>query len=265
MRPGNFFPFAGAGLKAFKPVAGRGILAFSGLIGALLAVLTGTAYAGANIEPDAVSLTFLILVILIPPFAGSFLSARTGWAVIGASAGESISLRDAGVALRPFRSHILASAMLSAFLTFILANILGLYFGLFLGAHLFLGPPFLLHAIAIEKKSFVDGWARTKELVRGQALRLFLYLLCITLAIVMVEITVLQLAARAIDSVASTRLVLITYYPLLGVILGAGMALTSAYLVIAYLDVRGRIDDVDIQTIANEMFEDDEEDESEEE
>ena len=62
--------------------------------------------------------------------------------------------------------------------------------GLLIGLNLFLGPPLLIHAIAIEGLSFGDAWIRMKELMKGEGARIIIYLVSISLGVGLVQIVV---------------------------------------------------------------------------
>lgn len=180
--------------------------------------------------------------------------------MLDARAGGVMSNRI-GSASRENRSHFAASAMLAAFLTFALAFGLGTI-GFLVGSILFLGPPILICTIALERLTFVDGWARAKELARGEGLRIFMYLLCLALLVVLLELTLIQLAASSLNSL-STETLVVFYYPLFGVVIGAGQGLMSAFVVQAYLDARMRYDEVGLDDLVALIEKEEEENEGE--
>ncbi len=99
--------------------------------------------------------------------------------------------RGAGARTKPQRSHIAAAAMLATALTLFLGVALDLL-GFAVAPFLFLGPPLLIHAIALEGLSFVDGWARMRALMKGEAARTIVYLVSVALALALAQIIVTE-------------------------------------------------------------------------
>lgn len=255
LAPGNFLTFTGAALKLFKPVGGRITLAFSALIGLLFALAVGGAFLTSSTESDAADAIFQIAQLLALPLLGSLLMARLGRVMVGGLVGRNESIRSAGRALTHVRSHLFASAMLAGFLTFAITIAMG-PLGNFLGAHLLMGPPILIHVIALEGLSFTDGWARTKEIARGEALRTFLYLLCLALALVLLEQVVAASSYTALRSFTGSDTASLINLPIFGVVMGVGMSLMTAFALQAYLQLRARDDEnFDIDDLAAELDE----------
>ena len=266
MAPRNFLAFIGAGFRLYRLVAGRVMFAFAASIGLVYLVLVGITYFTSTLSSDinlrALGAGFLIAQTLLPPFVGSLLVGRSSRVIANQVAGRRVSLREAGPP-EGSRSHLFAAAMLSAFLVLAVSVAMGLV-GFFLGAQLLLGPPLLVHVIALERLSFTDGWARTREIVRGNALRMFLYLLCIALGLMLVEFPLAQGISALLLEVIPTDFPELVFFPVLGIVIGVGMSLMSAFMFESYLDLRAREDeDFDFEQLAEELEQDDDDEEEE--
>lgn len=261
LAPGNFITFAGAGLRLFRPVWKQVTLAFLALLVTLFLIALGVAYLTSSAESQAAVAIFELVQLLALPFFGSLLMGLAGRVMVAGLVGRQPSFRS-GRVFKDVRSHLLAAAMLSAFLTFCLTIALQ-PLGNSLATHLVLGPPVLVHAIAIERLSFTDAWARTKDIARGQGLRTFLYLLCITLVLVLVELSIGAAAYTLFANSTEGGTAALLNLPILGLVLSLvlslGMALMTAFALAAYLDLRTRHDEIGVEEMAAEYDEGEEE------
>ena len=261
--PTNFLAYTGAALRLLRTSLRTAVVAFC-LVGVFIAVF---AAAGGTLADTADSTDFLYVVLyaqlIALPFLGSLVSARTSRVMALSLAGRDITLRAAGVGLRGYRSHLVVAAMLASFLTLALTFAMGLL-GAFVGSHLLLGPPILAQVIALERASFSEAWIRTKELLRGQALRLFLYLLCAALMIVMAEIIISGIVFTVLVAAIDEDVAVVVNTPIAGIVSGFGLALMSAFALESYLELRTRQDeDFGIEGLATELEDDELDDEPE--
>ncbi|MDQ3986258.1 MAG: hypothetical protein M3280_07135 [Actinomycetota bacterium] len=198
-------------------------------------------FRGSSVETSVV-FSILLVTFLGVPFCGGVLTAYLGRQVRDRLAGRGTSFKDVRVALKPQRNHIFAAAMLATFLTLAFALVLRPV-GSLVAPYFFLGPPILIHAIALEDCSFSEAWNRTKELMRGETVRVLVYLLCISLALGLIEILTLVLIAEAIragtsDLAANYGLVLLK-----SVIGALAFGLTACVGVSTYFELRARKDE----------------------
>jgi hypothetical protein len=108
------------------------------------------------------------------------------------------------------------------------------------------GPPILIHTVVQEGTSARSAWRRTKELMRGQWLRVVMNMLTIVLGLGILQFVVLQsfaLLANAVGVSGGTAVGLL----LLGAqTLFAGFGLPLVFLAwfVSYLDARARTEDL---------------------
>ena len=267
IRPTNFLGYVAGATRVYRPVFRRVAVPFF-LVPALLATAMGAAAAAVDAaRSDGGLIAIYALQLLGLPFVMSLLAARAQGVMAGALSGADVTLRDAGRRQRGVRSHLLAAAAVAALLTFILLMAMGPV-GSLVATHLFLGPTILVSVIVFERKSFQEGWIRTRELLRGHGMRLFLYLLCIALALVMIEVIlsslVIGLAVTATGGGAFWDVVL----PFTGWILaGLGLSFMSAVGLVAYFDLRSKADEdfevADLEEAPEEEREDEDPEEDE--
>lgn len=185
------------------------------------------------------ALTSLIQILGVP-FLGAWVAARVAVLVDERESRDTPISRSVGERLRPQRSHIAAAAMLAGVLTFFLVLALP-QLGLIIGLNLFLGPPLLIHAIAIEGLSFGDGWIRMKELMKGEVARILVYLVSISLGIglfqiVLVGSILVGLASVALGSAAELVVSVAVYV----VIESLALAFMACVGMAGYLELKSR-------------------------
>ena len=239
LRPANFPAYVGAALRVYK-LAGRSVALAFIVMGVLLALVTATGVTVASsADSDRILLVVLYLQLLALPFFASILAARTSRVMARAVAGEEISVRRAGAELQGLRSHLIAGAMIAALLTLLFLQLLGLL-GALVASHLLVGPPIFAQVIALERKPLQDAWARTKELWKGNVLRLFLYLLCAALGLVMFEVIVSGIIFTVLATATGEAAAVIVNTPVSGAVSGLGVSFMSALGLVAYFDLRSK-------------------------
>ena len=241
----------GAAVRLYKPVAFRVAFPFILLglgfaIAAEIAVnlvaddngVTGGSRAGA-----VVAIRFAQLLAM--PLFGSLLAARAAVLMSQALAGTE------GQPMEPSqtgRSHLLAGGMLSSFLTFAFTLALGIL-GAYVGPHLILGPPIFVQILALEKGPFDEAWVRTKAFLKGNAMRVFLYLLCAALALVMVKILFDALIFTVLIQLVGLSTARDPAAFLAGASFGLTLSFMSALGLVAYLELRTRHEEFGIDDL----------------
>lgn len=258
LSPNNFLSYIGATVSLLRAAGWKVILPFVALTAVLSMADLG---ARLSIENDDTLLGVRLGLLFALPLVGSMIAARTTRVLAPALAGENVSLKQAGVDLRGHRSHMLACGMIAMLLTFVLAQVnplLGL-----IGPHLVLGPPLLVQVVGLEREPLGAAWRRVREMVRGQALRIFLYILCAALALVMFEVILAGLVFTLVANASSTDAGAIAGIPIEVISSGIGLGFMAAFGLVAYFDCRTRFEGLELDDLKrNEEVEEPDSDEA---
>lgn len=174
-------------------------------------------------------LTFVLL--------GSIGVVTTGVVLADEIAGHRIGIREALESLRPQRRELFAAALVSALISMLLQFIppIGLVV-----IPLLLGPPIVGHMIALQQMTLSDAWARSKELLAGEWLRIALYLISFVFAVALVQVPVIGGAELIFDSLDSNDLHFMLRALTVGIVAGVTFPYLAACGLLAYLDLRAR-------------------------
>lgn len=127
---------------------------------------------------------YLIIQVVLPAFLASIAFGIAAvvfdQAEISAEVYEN-PVRRAGREVKRNAKDVITAALSAGMICLALATFFGPIGLLILGT--FFGPPILMQAICLEEVSLQEGWARTRLLLKGHALRVFGYLLTIALGI----------------------------------------------------------------------------------
>lgn len=93
---------------------------------------------------------------------------------------------------------VATTALFAGMICLALATFLG-PLGLLLLGTLF-GPPIVMQVICVERMTLQEGWARTREISKGHALRVMAYLLTIALGVGVFGALVVSLVSRSITA-----------------------------------------------------------------
>lgn len=151
----------------------------------LVAFLLPFALSGIRLKAGAGVAAFYVFTIFIPTFLTNVAIAPGSLLVGQAMAEEDPSLRRA---LRATRTNFL-SVVITAMVGAVVAELVIFALGdagvvLFLGFYLlpiFFGPPIVMHIVAFKRARPRVALAEARELVRGDLLRIFVYLLNVVL------------------------------------------------------------------------------------
>jgi hypothetical protein len=135
--------------------------------------------------------------ILVVPLFGAWVTARLSVLLAHPDESKRTSYRGAGEITREVRPHIAAASMVATALAMLLGYALQPV-GPLVVPFLFLGPPILIQAIAVEGESFTEGWARTKDLLIGEIARVVIYLASISLGLALLLVIGGQLVGAAL-------------------------------------------------------------------
>ena len=202
--------------------------------------------------PDSTELSlFLFLQILLPVSFGSVAVAVGAVIVANDLAGHDEV--GGGAVWRSFgviRRETFMAAFLAAVIALLAALMLGFY-GLFL-LPLFYGPPLVAQVIAIERVSMRAALGRARSLARGQNLRVFVYLLNVSLGIgvvaFMVVGTLIELTRDA--PALATSLVLAVVQ---GIVLGLLIGYLACVQTVMYLSLRAGKESYDDEALRAEL------------
>ena len=248
--PANFLAFAGAALRlfrsSFRSVALRFILVVSVLMGGLEMSLRWL-----DLDRPAGTVVIYAWGVLLTT-ALSLLSARTGRIVASRLAGREVQAPDVVRELRPQRSHLLAAAAAAALVALLVGQFLRAI-APFLDFHLLMGPPVLVHVIAMENKSLQEAWTRAKSLIAGQLMRTFLYLLCAALALVMMEQIISLFVLAVLPGAIGENALYAAAALFAGGVVGLGLGIMSCFTLEAYLDLRTRYESFETEDLKRDL------------
>jgi len=202
--------------------------------------------------PDSTQLSlFLLLQILLPVSLGS-VAITVGTSIV---ANDIVDRDDVGPgevwrSFGPLRREAFLSALVAAVIALLAALLLGFY-GLFL-LPLFYGPPLVAQALAVERVGMRASLRRARTLAAGNSLRVFVYLLNVSLGIgvvaFMVVGTLIELTRRAPE--APTALVLAVVQ---GIVLGVLIAYLACVQTVMYLSLRAEKEDFDDEALRRQL------------
>ena len=203
--------------------------------------------------PDSTQLSlFLFLQILMPVSFGS-VAIAVGTVIV---ANDMVGRDDVGPGSvwRSFgavRRETFMAAFLAAVIALLAALLLGFY-GLFL-LPLFYGPPLVAQVIAVERVSLRAALGRARSLARGNSLRVFVYLLNVSLGIgvvaFMVVGTLIELTRNAPELATSLVLAVVQ-----GIVLGILIAFLAAVQTVMYLALRAGKESYDNDALRAELI-----------
>jgi hypothetical protein len=181
-------------------------------------------------------LAFLLIVVL-PTFLFSLMFALASVQFHHFLDGESIGFRDAMRELQPRRKDVVVSGLFAGMASLAVSVFLLPLWPLL--AVLFIGPPILIHTIALEDLDLPEGWARTRALMTGHWLRMIGYLVCISMGIGLLTTTAGGLAAQLLDD-ANRWVALAILFPFQIVVVALLYPYAAAAGYVCYYDVAAR-------------------------
>ena len=245
LAPNNFLAYVGATVTILRTAGRRGLLPFL-ILGVLLAVVLS--FALDLIGDSGGRLAILYLQLLALPLLSSLLVPRVARVMAFALRGDSITFREAGRDLRGTTPHVFAGGMIAALLALLLTQMLGLL-GALIGWHLAMGPPVFAQIIGLERRSMQEAFPRTRQLAKGSALRVFLYLLCAALALVMFETVLSGLVVTGLGVGLPIDVAEAVFVPVSGAVTGFGLWFMCAMGLVTYFDMRTRAEDFDVDDL----------------
>ena len=244
--PRSFIHYLGASWRLWKPSSKRLLPAFFVVI---LLISVGIGLAGYLTAPvtggGATARALLIgyLPLLVLSLGTSVLAGYASPVIAARTVGTPVSWGAARTSVRPVRSHLVAAAMIGATLSFGLAVVLA-PFGVLIGPLLFLGPPILAQAIALEGSTLAEGSNRLRALLTGNTARVLIYLVCAAFIFGLVQVMVGTLIAAASVNLAGAAAIF-AYQPLNAVVAAFTYSFMSAFTVVTYLELRSRAGDLE--------------------
>lgn len=202
--------------------------------------------------PDSTQLSlFLLLQILLPVSLGSVaLAAGSGFIANVIAGRDDVTPGSVWRSLGAVRRETFLAALLAAVIALLAALLLGFY-GLFL-LPLFYGPPLVAQAIAIERVSMRTALRRAKEVAGRTFLRVFVYLLNVSLGIgviaFMVVGTLIELTRQAPETPTAIVLAVVQ-----GIVLGLLIAYLACVQTVMYLSLRAEKESYDLPALQEDL------------
>jgi hypothetical protein len=227
------------------PALAVALVVYLATVGAFVAM-------GANastLRPSASTIVVFFAEELAFQIAGSLVVALGAILLARDLAGRRISAGQGLHRLGPLWTSLLAAALYSgmfALLTLFLGQILPL--AQIVLPTMMLGPPIVVHAIAVEGRILQAAVPRARELVRGETLRLLGYLFLFALAVKLVEAVLLLLVSSGLAALGvEDGVPVIVGNVVMAALMSGALVLpfTAAATFACYLDVRARTEEVD--------------------
>jgi hypothetical protein len=188
-----------------------------------------------NFDEDEVALSLILVQVIVPVLVGSVMVAVA--TVVFRSGGETPP-SGAIKALGPQSLSLLGAANIAAMLAVFAILLMG-PIGIMVQPML-LGPPVVMHAIALERRALGAALTRTRQLLRRDA-RLPLYLLLISLVLgigIVLFVTLVDALSGGLEGTARGTLLFATQ----GALAGATALFVAAVALLAYENLAARAD-----------------------
>jgi hypothetical protein len=209
-------------------------------------VLTALLPLIVNVElSDSAAITaFLLSQVVLPVIFGSMVAAVAGLIITDGFVGLVLTVPQALRELRGRMDHVVIAGGVSALVALFFA-LFGPWLYVIMLLPMFFGPPILVQTITVEKKTFLEARRRMKELLAGQRLRTFMYLLSMALIAGVIAMTIfLSIAQQAVQGSqldSSTYLV----ETIRGVVFGLAAAFIACGATVLYLGIRAERENLD--------------------
>lgn len=200
----------------------------------------------AGISDVSVVVVYLAAVAAMTLVVGGQAFAIASALVKADLAGQEVSLRDALGSVRPRAQDVLTAALVMTIPALVVLFSVRADVAQFFVLPLFIGPPILVQAMAIEEKGFRDAAQRARSLLSGHWLRMVLYLLTIVLGTGVAQIIVLIALGGAFIEVVGTGAAAGAVFSVVGTIVAAVVLPYFAMAtVVGYFDLRSRAEGSD--------------------
>lgn len=159
--------------------------------------------------------------------------------------GDRISLREALSSVRPRAQDVLTAALVMTLPGLAVLFSMRVEVAQYFVMPLFLGPPIVVQAIALEHKSFSEAARRARELLGGHWLRMVLYLLTIVLGTGVAQITVLIAFGSAYIETFGGGATTGAVFSVIGTVVAAvALPYLAVATLVGYFDLRARAEGV---------------------
>ncbi|MGI8774380.1 MAG: hypothetical protein ACR2KQ_05090 [Actinomycetota bacterium] len=196
-RPLNFTALVASAGRLYSRNARRLMPLFAG-IGLFISILP--VFFFFDLPEGAIIPIYLFVQVAVPAVLAG-LGIAVASAVMEAELNGRPATVRAGISwIRGHFREILAAALLGGMLAIFVAVFLGILS--FMLIYLFFGPPIVIQVVALERARLQAAWPRTKELMKGHWLRVFMYLFTIGLGIALMQSLALALTNGAIQELA---------------------------------------------------------------
>lgn len=202
--------------------------------------------------PDSTQLSlFLLLQILLPVSLGSVaLAVGSGYIANDIAGRDDVTPGSVWRSLGVLRRETFMAAFLAAVIALLAALLLGFY-GLFL-LPLFYGPPLVAQTIAIERVSMRSALRRAKEVAARTVLRVFVYLLNVSLGIGVIAFVVVGTLIELTDQAPETATAIVLAV-IQGIVLGLLIAYLACVQTVLYLSLRAEKESYDLPALQQDL------------
>lgn len=236
--------------KAFFPIVWVYLAIFL-----ILAAILNVAIYGMNETESGQVLVYLLVVVIGQQVGASLATAVAHLYFTDKALGRDVRLRDSFSEVRSIATPVLLASLFSALLALVGGIVLPHPLVQIVFGYWFLGPPILITIVLLETRRMSGSSKRFGELMRGEWLRIPMYLLSFALGAAMLQVVATGLA---IVSVAQGAENLNDITVLAGVaVLAAGtivrcvvLPFLAAVWLVAYFDLRARKDNLDRRGLA---------------
>jgi hypothetical protein len=231
-------------LLAFLPLGG----AFVIVIAPLLTLPDEQIVFGSE-TPTSVLVVVSLALTVVPLVIGAIVVAATSILLTDRIVGKRLGVR---AAFKAVRNHLgsVAAAGLAATVVSVLLRMLLPPLAFFIQPLLY-GPAILVQVIALEGSDLRPALTRAGDLLRKEALRIFMYLFAISLAV-----SVLNVLLPAVSTIGlhdTSALSFVALGSLVQIVVAILMLpFVAAAMLVAYLDLRASKEDLTLEELATE-------------
>lgn len=204
--------------------------------------------------PTSLGIVLYVGAVAIPiALAGSYVACIGGVVMTEAVCDRHATVAEAASRVWRSRRDVFAAALVVALVSWGVVMLSGLGLAQVGAALTFvlLGPPVLAHVVVLEGRAFEPAVARARALLRGAALRAFVYLLAVGF-VVLFALIFIVLAFNVAVATGNRTVVLTVYYAALALAGGLTIPYATAAGVTVYLELRAVKEGLDAPALCGE-------------
>jgi hypothetical protein len=231
-------------LGVFVPLA----VAFLVVIAPLLLLPDGQIVLGDGTPTPVLVLVALALTV-VPLVVGGIVVATTAVLLTERIVGNSMGVAAAYRCVRPLLSALVSAGLVATILSVVLRELLPPV--AFFVQPLLYGPAIVVQVIALEGSQLRAALTRARDLLRKEALRIFMYLFAISLGVSLLNVLLPAVATIGLGDVnAVSFLALGSLVQIVVAILMLPFVATA--MLVAYLDLRASKEDLTLDELVTE-------------